>query len=469
MTPAASPRREPARRPVVAVVGGGLAGMAAALDCADAGAAVTLFESRGALGGAAASQSRDGLTLDTGQHVFLRCCTAYRTFLERIGAASLTQLQERLEIDVVAPGGRSARLRRVALPAPLHLGPALARYRPLSRGERLAAARAALAARRLDPDDPALDARTLGDWLTEHGQSERAVRRLWDLFVLSALNLRAADASLALAATVLRTGLLERADAGDIGLARLPLSELHDRRAAAALLAAGVDVRLGARVTAIEPDGRGLRVACPGGDLDAAAVVVAVPAQRAVGLVPDGAFADPEALARLGSSPIVNVHVIYDRPVTGLAMAAAVDSPVQWVFDRSQASGVSGRQYLALSLSDATALIDRSADELRAQFLPALEELFPAARQANVAWFGVTRARHATFRQAPGAQGTRPGAATGVPGLYLAGAFTDTGWPATMEGAVRSGHTAARLVLAGLAHAGPRSAVAETTTEGSSR
>ena len=116
-----------------------------------------------------------------------------------------------------------------------------------------------------------------------------------------------------------------------------------------------------------------------------------------------------------------------------------------------------------------TALIDRPADELRAQYLPALEELFPAARQATVAWFGVTRARHATFRQAPGAERLRPGAATGVPGLYLAGAWTDTGWPATMEGAVRSGHTAARLALAGLAHERPRSAVAETTTGGADR
>jgi hydroxysqualene dehydroxylase len=467
--PNASTPAEATTRPMVAVVGGGLAGMTAALDCADAGAAVTLFESRGALGGAAASQRRDGLMIDTGQHVFLRCCTAYRTFLERIGAASLTQLQERLEIDVVAPGGRSARLRRVALPAPLHLGPTLARYRPLSRGERLAAARAALAARRLDPADPGLDARTLGDWLVEHGQSERAIRRLWDLFVLSALNLRAADASLALAATVLRTGLLERADAGDIGLASVPLSELHDRRAAAALRAAGVDVRLGARVTAIEPDRGGLRVSCPDGDQVADAVVLAVPAERAAGLLPDGALADPGALARLGSSPIVNVHVIYDHPVTGLAMAAAVDSPVQWVFDRSRAAGLSGRQYLALSLSDATDLIDRSADELRAQFLPALEELFPAARRTAVTWFGVTRARHATFRQSPGADRLRPGPATGVPGLYLAGAWTDTGWPATMEGAVRSGHTAARLALAGLSYGGPRSAVAETTTGGQSR
>jgi uncharacterized protein with NAD-binding domain and iron-sulfur cluster len=135
------------------------------------------------------------------------------------------------------------------------------------------------------------------------------------------------------------------------------------------------------------------------------------------------------------------------------------------VFDRSQASGLHEGQYLAVSLSDATTLIDRSVDELRATFLPALAELFPAARAATVTWFGVTRARHATFRPSPGTASLRAGPATGVPGLYLAGAWTDTGWPATMEGAVRSGHTAARLALAGLAHVGPRNAVAEPTTE----
>lgn len=461
MTPATPRRHDATTRPLVAVVGGGLAGMAAALACADAGAAVSLFESRRALGGAAGSQRRGEWTVDTGQHVFLRCCTAYRAFLERIGATPLMSLQERLDITVLAPGARPARLRRLRLPAPLHLGRALAGYRLLSPAERLAAARAALAVRRLDPADPALDDRTLGAWLAEHGQSERVIARLWDLFVLSTLNLHAADASLGLAAMVLRTGLLDRAEAGDIGLSRVPLSEAHDRCAAGALRAAGVEVRLGVRAAAVEPRARGARVVFEGGVCDADAVVLAVPAQRAAALAPDGALPDPAALAALGSSPIVNVHVIYDRPVTRLAMAAAVDSPVQWVFDRSQASGLHGPQYLALSLSDATTLIDRSLDELRATFLPAMEELFPAARAATVTWFDVTRARRATFRQGTGSGRLRPGAATSVPGLYLAGAWTDTGWPATMEGAVRSGRRAARLALAGLAHDGPRDAVAE--------
>lgn len=446
-----------ARPATAAVIGGGLAGMAAALACAREGVAVTLFEARRALGGAASSQKRGELVIDTGQHVFLRCCTAYQAFLESIGGTSCTSMQERLDITVVRPGSPPARLRRSALPAPLHLGAALAGFGLLTPAERLAVAHAAWAIRRLDPSDPALDACSLGAWLAEHGQSARVIRRFWDLFVLSALNARAADASLGLAVKVLRTGLLERADAGDIGMATVPLARLHGELATRALLAAGAEVRPGVRVQAIEPVSRGWRILAPGADaVFADAVVVAVPPDVVAGLLPDGALAAPGALAELGASPIVNVHVVYDRRVTPLAMAAAADSPVQWVFDRTRAAGLARGQYLAISLSAAGELIDASADDLRTLFLPALGELFPAARHAVVEWFGVTRERQATFRQCPGSARLRPGPATRLPGLYLAGAWTDTGWPATMESAVRSGSAAARLVLQRLGREQPR-------------
>ena len=154
--------------------------------------------------------------------------------------------------------------------------------------------------------------------------------------------------------------------------------------------------------------------------------------------------------AGLGSSPIVNVHVIYDRRVTRLPFAAGVDSPVQWVFDKTASAGVGAGQYLAVSLSAADNYIDVPAARLREQFLPALAELFPAARQARVTDFFVTRERQATFRQAPGCGQLRPAAATGLPGVVLAGAWTDTGWPDTMEGAVRSGLNAVRELRRGL-------------------
>ncbi|HEY2266922.1 MAG TPA: FAD-dependent oxidoreductase, partial [Streptosporangiaceae bacterium] len=182
-------------------------------------------------------------------------------------------------------------------------------------------------------------------------------------------------------------------------------------------------------------------------DLTADAVVLAVPHEKAAPLLPPGALPGPAVAAweGLGASPIVNVHVIYDRPVMDLPFVAAVDSPVQWVFDRTRISGMDrpGHQYLAISLSAADQYADTPVAQLQEQFVPALAELFPAARDANVAEFFVTRERRATFRQAPGTAALRPKAATQRPGLVLAGAWTDTGWPDTMEGAVRSGLAAA--------------------------
>jgi squalene-associated FAD-dependent desaturase len=428
----------------VTVVGGGLAGIAAALRCADLGARVTLLEVRPRLGGAAYSFEREGLSLDNGQHVFLRCCTAYRELLRRIGSEDATRLQPRLRIEVLAPGGRRGRLGRAGLPAPLHLAPALARYPFLAPRERAAAARSALALRRLDPDDPALDRRSFGDWLAERGQGPAAMEALWNLIALPTLNLSADRASLALAARVFRTGLLDEPDAGDVGFARAPLGEVHDRPARRALDTAGVDVRLGWRATAIHAGAGGpLEVEGAGDRVEADAVVLAVPHDRVHRLLPDGALPDPAAPARLGASPIVNLHVFYDRPITGLAFAAAVQSPVQWIFDRTRAAGLHVGQYLAVSLSGAEREMAESTEELRARFLPALAELLPDARDARVERFLVTREHCATFQATPGSRAFRPGPSTGVPGLFLAGAWTDTGWPATMEGAVRSGLTAA--------------------------
>jgi squalene-associated FAD-dependent desaturase len=432
----------------VVVVGGGLAGMAAALASVDGGASVTLLEAHRWLGGATASFRREGLTIDTGQHVFLRCCTAYLGFLGRLGVLDRTSIQPRMDIPVIAPGRRTARLRRTSLPAPLHLGWSLALYPFLSPADRARAVRAALSLRRVDPLDPRADRQSFGSWLSERGQSPEAVRYLWDLFGLPSLNLPATEAALSLAAKVFRTGLLERNDAADIGVPSVPLLQLHGDPAARVLETAGADVRLGAKARAVLADAGGVTgVVLDGDTVEADAVIVAVPNERVTELLPSAALADPTGPARLGSSPIVNVHVVYDRPVMSLPFVAAVDSPVQWAFDRTRAAGLGRGQYLAISLSGADAYIDRPVEDIRAEFLPALEALFPRATEVNVERFLVTRERTATFRQAPGTAALRPGPATAVPKLFLAGAWTDTGWPATMEGAVRSGITAARHAL----------------------
>ena len=438
----------------VVVIGGGLAGITAAIALAESGADVTLLEARPRLGGATCSFHRDGLIVDTGQHIFLGCCSAYRGLLAKLGMTEHAPLQDRFDVTVLAPGGRRARLRRTALPGPLHMLPALGRYPFLSWAERAKVSRPALAMRRVDPADPVADTQRFGDWLAARGQSARARRALWDLFSVSALNIAGDDASLALAATVVKTGLLGKNNAADIGVPALPLGELHGDAAATVLAKLGAHVTLGAKVSAIEPGepGDGFRVRlAQGGEIAADAVVLAVPHEKAAPLIPPDTLPDGTVAgwAGLGASPIVNVHVIYDRPVTGLKFAAAIDSPVQWVFDRTRISGMTAAnhggpgQYLAISLSAADEYADVPAARLREQFVPALAELFPAARDAQVTEFFVTRERRATFRQAPGSAALRPKAATRRPGLVLAGAWTDTGWPDTMEGAVRSGLTAA--------------------------
>jgi squalene-associated FAD-dependent desaturase len=440
----------------VAVIGGGLAGISAALRCADAGLPVTLFEAKPWLGGLTHSFRRGALDVDNGQHVFLRCCDSYLALLHRLGVADRVRLQPRLDIPVRDAGsGRTARLRRGRLPAPLHLGGSLLRYAPLRPAERVRFVRAALALRRVDPADPATDTQSFGAWLAAHGQSERAIRDLWDLVGVATLNARAPDASLALAATVFQIGLLTHAPAADIGWSLVPLRDLHGEPAGAALRAAGATVRTSARVDAVVPVGEGWRVRFGGEEHMAEHVVLAVPPPVAARLLPDGGNrALPEGwAARLGSSPIVNVHVAYDRRVMAEEFLAGVGTPVQWIFDRTVQSGYTGGQYLALSLSAADDLVDLRTAELRDRLLPAIGKLLPATRTAVVRDFFVTRERHATFRPAPGSAALRPGAGTGHAGLYLAGAWTATGWPATMEGAVRSGEAAARAVLTAPARA----------------
>jgi hydroxysqualene dehydroxylase len=533
-----------AAAPHVAVVGGGLAGITAAIALAETGTRVTLLESRPRLGGATCSFSRGGLTVDNGQHVFLRCCTAYRGLLARLGMTGSVTLQDRFDVTVLRPGGR-ARLRRTALPGPLHMGQALASYEHLSYAERLRVVPAALAMTRLDPASPELDGQRLGDWLAAHGQGEHARRVLWDLFTVSALNVAGDDANLALAATVVKTALLSGRDAADIGIPVIPLGDLHGQAAASLLSRLHARVRLSAKVAAVEalPSGGFLvRLASRGaaggnGDdekIRADGVVLAVPPEIAALLLPAATSepgpesaghrlrdegTGPEAIGgfqggrppgltaprdegtgpgaiggfrgavppgqhwfqggrppgltppahwlQIATSPIVNVHVVYDRRVTRLPFAAAVDSPVQWVFDRTGPSGLREGQYLAVSLSAAGAYVDVPAARLREEFLPALAELFPAVAQARVVDCFVTRERSATMRQVPGLGRLRPGAATATAGLVLAGAWTNTGWPDTMEGAVRSGLNAVRELRRSMGVAALRRAPGRVMAAGS--
>jgi len=449
-----------AAAPHIAIIGGGLAGIQAALACADAGARVSLFEARPRLGGATWSSEKRGLRIDNGQHVFMRCCTAYRGLLRRLGVERRVFLQPRLAVPVAAPGHPLAWIRRHRLPAPAHLAPSLLGFPHLPLAARLRAAQIARGFAALDLDDARLDEISLGAWLAARGVRDAASLAFWDLLIRPTLNVPAAEASLALAAMVLRTGFLDRSDAADVGFARVPFAELHDAPALHSLRAAGAAVHLRAPVSSVDIGAQGVVLHVRGEPVAADAVILAAPADATARLAPAAAGLDASALERLGTSPIVNLHVWFDRRVIEHPFVAGWASPLQWTFDRTEAAGADRGQVLTVSLSAADEWLGWSRDALRAHFLPAFRALFPAARDAQVLDFFSLSEPAATFRQVPGTRRLRPACATRHPAVYLAGAWTDTGWPATMEGAVRSGRAAAEAVLRALGRAPMLDAVA---------
>ena len=437
------------------VVGGGLAGITAALSLADAGVHVTLLEGRPRLGGLAFSFQRGELTVDNGQHVYMRCCTAYRWFLDRVDGAALAPLQNRLDVPVLdaegTSGRRLGRLRRDTLPVPCIWGAASPRT-PTSRS----------------PSAPA--------WGAPHWRSRRSTSPIprWTNGTSAA----------GWPSTVSRRGPSRRCGTswGSPPSTRWPgtppsgsprwcsrrvCCPNRERPTSAGPMSrwenctTGWQARRSTRrvsvpssvpASPLSPPWRtgtgGSR--CPGESIDADTVVLAVPQRETYDLLPAGALDEPGRLLEIGTAPILNVHVVYDRKVLTSPFFAALGSPVQWVFDRTGASGLREGQYLALSQSAAQDEIDTPVSELRERYLPELERLLPFTRGARVKDFFVTRERTATFAPAPGVGRLRPGARTKAPGLYLAGAWTATGWPATMESAVRSGIGAADTALAAL-------------------
>ncbi len=354
-------------------------------------------------------------------------------------------------------------LRRDPLRAPLHLGRSLLGYGLLPLGARLRLGPAALALSRLDLDDPALDEQTFASWLAEHGQGEAAISALWDLICLPTVNLPAAAASLSMAAKVFQTGLLREASAADIGWSRVPLGLLHGERAASALRKARVEVRLGEPVHAVHQTGH-VAGPDPAGESGARrghlfevqtakeragvdGVVVALPHYCTEEVLPAAALPGHVRPSKLGSSPIVNVHIQFDRRVTDLPFLAGLGTEAQWVFDRTASAGATTGQYLAVSISAADRCIGARPEDLAPEVVGSLRALLPAARPAKVLRTLVTREHNATFRATPRSAVHRAATRTRIPGLVLAGAWTATGWPPTMEGAVRSGVSAARAVL----------------------
>lgn len=445
------------------VIGGGLAGLSAACDLLDRGWRVTLLEKRPFLGGRAYSftDPETGQEVDNGQHVFLGCCTAYIGFLERLGVLDRTRLQPRLRAPVMDGAGTTGAISSAPwLPAPLHLLPAFVAYPHLSLGDKLRAVPALLRALLVDPDRhrDSLERRTFGDWLRDHGQSPRAIRSLWELIGLPTLNDSVEAASAYMGLMVFREGLLKSRHGGDIGYARVGLTALISDAAHDHITRHGGEIRSGrAAARIVVEDGRATGVEMGGASrsgepadvLPADAVVCATPWDAVADLLPPEWSTHPAfAPARgLEASPIVGVHIWYDRPVMDEEFTAVLDSPVQWVFNKSRIQGLQAPgQYVCISLSGAWEFAPMGKEALRDLFLTEMARLFPAARGATVERFITVKQLTATFRSTPGAEAHRLPQRTPMPNLALAGDWTRTGWPSTMESAVRSGRLAAEAL-----------------------
>jgi squalene-associated FAD-dependent desaturase len=396
------------------VIGGGLAGLAAAIELVDSGHDVTVLEARPTLGGAVQTlPEREGDPSpppDNGQHIALGCFTEYLRFLERIGEGrSYRRLS--LDLPVIAEGGRVAAIG--------HSAAAFLRYRHLSLSERFHVAKAV---RRLPGRGP--EAQTFGALLRELGCSDASIDRFWDVFVRPALNLRTDEVSAEWGVFTMRTALLAERQASDVILPTRPLGWMHGDAAGRVLDAAGAAVEVGVRVESLD-------------GIEADAVVVAVPPREAARLLDEP---DPA----LEHSPIVSVHLLFDRPLLRHPLAALLDSDSHWVFDRGTLTGrppEGGGQYLTVVSSGVPELMDIRGRELVDRIAGQLVERLG---RAELLWSRVSREPQATLALRPGV--VRPPLRTGRANVVRAGAWTDTGWPVTMEGAVRSGLAAAREV-----------------------
>ena len=426
------------------VVGGGVSGVAAAAASADRGWRTLLIERGRVLGGMARSfpDEKLGGEMDCGQHVLMACCTEYRALLRRLGTEHLAPLQPRLDVLVVDEQGRRARLRESPLPSPLHLLPAFARFPWLDLRDRAAAG---VAIRRLAAlrDLAPLDSRSFTDWLGAAARGSRR-RALWDLLCVATCNLPAQELSAAVGAFVVREGFL-RAGAAAVGVPAAGLSQLLSP-VIPLLTSRGGAVILGDAADGVLVDNghiSGVRTAS-GAILHAPRVVIAGPPSLLHRVAPEVATHPSLApYGRLATSPILNLHLRFDRRVLDATYLAVWDSPLQWLFSRSRLHGEPGpEETVVCSLSAATDLASLPADQVRDLLLPHLHRAQPASRTARLLAWRVTRERDATAALRPGTASLRPGPHTPLPGLTIAGAWTATGWPITMESAARSGRAA---------------------------
>jgi phytoene dehydrogenase-like protein len=461
----------------VGVVGAGLAGLAAAVELKELGHHVELFERSRLLGGRATSFEIDGVEVDNGQHVFLACCTEFIRFARNAGFERHLSLQPRFEALVLDRTGKRGRLSAARFPQalsgllrpPLHLAPSFATYPHLSLISKLRIAQALQAAAptpchpkrsatptprpsersaALTPCHPersaagaeSKDATTFEAWLQRNHQTPDTRRGFWNPFFIPALNAPFDAVGVDDALFTLRTAFLGDPDAARFGYARVPLAHL------AAAAAKGLDaVHLSTPVLAVtpeprvapEPRSRVTLSLSKGGSPSFDAVVLAVPPPAVAKLLGDASAYGVEHLGNYDAYPILDVHLWHDAGKLDFDFAAALDSPLQWIFEKAPG-------YLSCSFSAANDFMNLATAELERLAWNEVQAFVPALRGATLVRSAVTRNPEATWIVRPAA--ARTAQRTAHPAVAIAGSWTDTGWPDTMESAVRSAHFAAQAL-----------------------
>ena len=440
------------------IVGGGFAGLTAGVALADAGWQVTVLERHASLGGRARSftDPATGDIIDNGQHVFLSCYDHTLRFLTRLGTADRLVFQDRLEVAFAEPGRRLAVLRCPKLPAPWHVGVGLLGLSNLSWADKLAMWRVWTAVgRRVADGAGTLDRMTVAAWLASLGQSARSRQVFWDPLAIAALNEAPTQASALGFATVLARMFGTDWRASRLGLASVGLSDLYTVAASHVIAAAGGSIRLNTAVAAMEGDGGGGRASgvrlASGERLIADAYVSAVPPRDLVRLLPGSLLDQDAAVAqarRFSSSPIVSINLWLDRAITDQPFVGFIGTRVQWLFNRPRLiTPTHSARHVALVISAAAAFLAWSNEALVTMALDDLRACLPSARDAQLIRAQVVREHHATINTPRGSHAWRPGPTTTWENLFLAGDWTATGLPATIESAVASGYAAADCLL----------------------
>ena len=428
----------------VAIVGGGLAGLAAGCALADDGYRVQLYERRPYLGGRASSYQHPatGEVVDNCQHVLLGCCTNLIDLYRRSGVEDKVRWFDRLHF--LEPGGRDSIIELTSLPAPLHTSPSFLASKALNLRDKIGVAQAMLKMRKELPDD----GRSFLDWLKAHKQTDRSIQRFWAPVLVSALNEDLDRCSTRYAAQVFRESFLKSAEAGRMGIPAIPLSDLYSA-AGEYIRQRGGEINLRSSVDNFSANADIIKLCVAGAEVATDSAVLAAPFNVITNLLPNDAASQNlrDQIGKFESSPITGIHLWFDRQITDLEHAVLLDRTIQWMFHKSKLLNRSGEgSYVELVVSSSKSLVDMGRQEIIDLAVRELAEFLPMVRQAKLEKATVIKEVHATYSPKPGVDEYRPSAKSPWPRVFLAGDWTQTNWPATMEGAVRSGYLAAEAI-----------------------